>query len=49
VKNIEVEVKKRRRVGSVKAVLKKAKIAKLRERLMTAQSILILSNNSYLV
>ncbi|KAN0091826.1 hypothetical protein V8E51_017673 [Hyaloscypha variabilis] len=49
VKNIEVEVKKRRRVGSVKAVLKKAEIAKLRERLMTAQSILILSNNSYLV
>ena len=49
VKNIEIEVKKRRRVGSVKAVLKKAEIAKLRERLMTAQSILILSNNSYLV
>ncbi len=40
---------KRKRVGSVKAVLKKGEIEKLRERLMTTQSMLMLANNMYLV
>ncbi|KAE9367098.1 hypothetical protein N431DRAFT_418216 [Stipitochalara longipes BDJ] len=49
VKEAEVEIRKRRKLGSMKAVLKKAEIAKLRERLATAQSMLMLSNNLYLV
>ena len=49
VKEIENEITKRKRVGSVKAVLKKGEIEKLRERLATAQSMLMLSNNIYLV
>jgi hypothetical protein len=48
-KQVEAEIKKRRRVGSVKAVLKKSEIEKLRERLMKAQSMLMLSNNLYLL
>ncbi|KAH8776208.1 hypothetical protein BGZ57DRAFT_854509 [Hyaloscypha finlandica] len=44
-KQVEAEIKKRRRAGSMKAVLKKSEIEKLRERLMTAQSMLMLSNN----
>jgi hypothetical protein len=49
VKEVEGEIKKRRRLGSLKAVLKKGEIEKLRERLMAAQSMLMLSNNLYLV
>jgi hypothetical protein len=49
VKEVEGEIKKRKRVGSVKTVLKKGEIEKLRERLMAAQSMLMLSNNLYLV
>jgi hypothetical protein len=47
--DIEAEIVKRKRVGSLKAVLKRDAIEKLRERLMTAQSMLILSNQIYLV
>jgi len=36
-------------VGSVKAVLRRAAIERLRGRLVTAQSILMLANNLYLV
>ncbi|PMD22508.1 hypothetical protein NA56DRAFT_598150 [Hyaloscypha hepaticicola] len=49
VKEVESEIKKRKRVGSVKAVLKKGEIEKLRERLVTTQSMLMLANNMYLV
>jgi hypothetical protein len=49
VKAVESEIAKRKRVGSVKAVLKKGEIEKLRQRLATAQSMLMLSNNIYLV
>jgi hypothetical protein len=49
VKEVESEITKRKRVGSVKAVLKKGDIEKLRQRLATAQSMLMLSNNMYLV
>lgn len=49
VKKVEAEIKKRKRVGSIKAVLKKVEVEKLRERLMTAQSMLMLSNNMYLL
>jgi hypothetical protein len=49
VKELGAEIKRRKRVGSVKAVLKKDVIDKMRERLMTAQSMLMLSNNMYLV
>jgi hypothetical protein len=49
VKEVESEIKKRKRVGSVKAVLKKGEIEKLRERLVTMQSMLMLANNMYLV
>ena len=49
VKEVESEITKRKRVGSVKAVLKKGEIEKLRQRLATAQSMLMLSNNIYLV
>lgn len=45
----EAEIKKRKRVGSIKAVLKRDAIEKLRERLMTAQSMLMLANNVHLV
>jgi hypothetical protein len=49
VKDVEANIRRRKRVGSVKAVLKREVIEKLRERLMTAQSMLMLSNNVYLV
>jgi hypothetical protein len=49
VKNIDAEIRTRRRVGSLKAVLKQTEIVKLRKRLTTAQSILMLSNNLYLM
>jgi len=49
VQDTEAEIKKRRSVGSVKAVLRKDAIQKIRERLMTAQSMLMLSNQVYLV
>ena len=49
VKDVEVEIQKRGVIGSVKAVLKRDAIEKLRERLMTAQSMLMLSNQLYLV
>lgn len=49
VKDLEADIKNRRRVGSVKAVLKKHTIEKLRERLMAAQSMLMLSSQMYLV
>jgi hypothetical protein len=49
VKDVEANIRRRKRVGSVKAVLKRDVIEKLRERLMTAQSMLMLSNNMYLV
>ena len=49
VKEVESEITKKKKVGSVKAVLKKGEIEKLRERLATAQSMLMLSNNIYLV
>jgi hypothetical protein len=49
VKEVEGEIKRRRRLGSVKAVLKKGEIEKFRERLIATQSMLMLSNNLYLV
>jgi hypothetical protein len=49
VKEVEANMRKRKRVGSVKAVLKRDAIKKLKERLMSAQSMLMLSNNMYLV
>jgi hypothetical protein len=49
VTDFEAEIKKRRRIGCVKAVLRRDAIEKLRERLMTAQSMLMLSNQVYLV
>jgi hypothetical protein len=49
IKEVEVEIKKRRRVGSVKAVLRRDVIEKWRERLTRAQSMLMLSNSLYLV
>lgn len=49
VKEVEAKIQKRKGVGSIKAVLKGDAIEKLRERLMTAQSMLVLSNNIYLV
>jgi len=49
VKDAEAEIKKRKRIGSVKAVLKRDVIEKLRARLMTAQSMLMLSSNTYLL
>ncbi|KAH8769265.1 hypothetical protein BGZ57DRAFT_826094 [Hyaloscypha finlandica] len=49
VKEVEVHIKKRKRVGSVKAVLRRDVIEKLRDRLTTAQSMFMLSNNLYLV
>lgn len=49
VKDVEAEIRKRKRIGSVKAVLKRDAIKKLRERLMSAQSMLMLSNQIYLV
>ncbi len=49
INEVEVEIKKRKRVGSVKAVLRRDVIEKLRERLMRAQSMLMLSNSLYLV
>jgi hypothetical protein len=49
VKEVEYNIKKRKRVGSVKAVLKRDAIEKLKERLISTQSMLMLSNNMYLV
>jgi hypothetical protein len=49
VTEVETEIKKRKKVGSIKAVLKHDTINKLRQRLMTAQSMLILANNLYLL
>lgn len=49
VKEVEAELRKRRGVGSIKAVLRRDAIEKLKERVMTAQSMLILANNMYLV
>ena len=48
-KEVEAEIKKRKKVGGVKAVLKGDAVEKLRERLMTVQSMLMLSNQIYLV
>jgi hypothetical protein len=41
------EMKKRKRVGSVKAVLKKETVDKLKDRLRSAQLLLMLSNITY--
>jgi len=49
VKDVEAEIERRGRFGRVKAVLKRDAIEKLRGRLMTAQSMLLLSNQMYLV
>jgi hypothetical protein len=49
VKDVEANIKRRKTLGSVKAVLKRDAIEKLKERLMSAQSMLMLSNNMYLV
>jgi len=49
VKEVEVEIRKRRMLGSVKAALKKAEITRLSERLRTAQTMLMLCSQSYLV
>ena len=49
VRHAEAGIQKRRNAGSMKAVLKKEEIAKLRERLRTAQSMLMLCNQVYLV
>ena len=49
VQDAEAEIKKRRRVGSVKAVLRRDAIEKIRKRLINAQSMLMLSNQVYLV
>lgn len=47
VREAEQEVSKRRRVGSVKMVLKKGVLDKLRDRLRTVQFMLMLSNQTY--
>jgi hypothetical protein len=49
VMEVEANIKRRRALGSVKAVLRRDAIEKLKERLMSAQSMLMLSNNMYLV
>jgi hypothetical protein len=47
VHELESEMKKRKRVGSVKAVLKKGTVDKLKDRLRSAQLLLMLSNITY--
>lgn len=47
VKEIDVEIGKRKRVGSFKAVLKKGTIERLKERMRSAQLMLMLSNQAY--
>ncbi|TVY91039.1 hypothetical protein LAWI1_G003473 [Lachnellula willkommii] len=47
VKEADEEIRKRKRVGGVKAVLKKGMIERLKERLRSAQLMLMLSNQAY--
>ncbi|TVY32214.1 hypothetical protein LSUB1_G008307 [Lachnellula subtilissima] len=47
VKEADEEIRKRRKVGGVKAVLKKGTIERLKERLRSAQLMLMLSNQAY--
>ncbi|TVY41704.1 hypothetical protein LOCC1_G005526 [Lachnellula occidentalis] len=47
VKEAGEEIRKRRRVGGMKAVLKKGTIERLKERLRSAQLMLMLSNQAY--
>ncbi|TVY13607.1 hypothetical protein LARI1_G008209 [Lachnellula arida] len=47
VKEADEEIRKRKRVGGVKAVLKKGTIERLKERLRSAQLMLMLSNQAY--
>ena len=49
VKDVEAEIKRGKKVGCVKAVLRRGAIERLRGRLVTAQSMLMLANNLYLV
>jgi hypothetical protein len=44
---LAVEIRKRKRVGGFKAVLKKGTIERLKERLKSAQFMLMLSNQTY--
>jgi hypothetical protein len=47
VKDLEVVIGKRRKMGSVKAVLKQSMVDRLRQRLRDAQHLLVLSNQYY--
>ncbi len=47
VSDLDTEIGKKRRIGSVKAVLKKGTVERLRERLRSAQMMLMLSNQIY--
>jgi len=47
VKEADEEIRKRRKVGGVKAVLKKGTIERLKERLRSSQLMLMLSNQAY--
>jgi hypothetical protein len=46
---VEGGIAKRKKMGSVKAVLKRDVIEKMRERLVSAQGLLMLSNQIYLL
>lgn len=48
VREAEQEIVKKRRIGSLKMVLKKGLVDKLRDRLKTVQLMLMLSNQTYL-
>jgi len=48
VKELDVEMTKRKRVGGFKTVLKKGTISRLRERLKSAQIMLMISHQTYL-
>lgn len=47
-KELDKDIGKKRRIGGIKVVLKKGEIEKLRERLRSAQFMLMLSNQTYL-
>lgn len=46
-KELDLEIGKRKRIAAVKALLKKGTIDKLKERTKSAQTILSLSNQTY--
>jgi HJR/Mrr/RecB family endonuclease len=47
IKDLEMAIGKRRKMGSVKAVLKQGMVDRLRQRLRDAQDLLVLSNQYY--